>query len=267
MRRITTARLAALVDQLSDRDHAILADLERTHVLTGAHLQRLRFDHISQSSCARDRRRVLDRLVQLGLVSTLERRIGGVRAGSAGHVYTLTPAGRRYLALRRDQALPPRSRRFHTPSAPFLDHALAVSDIYVALVEASRHHEFRVPTFDTEPTCWQPTGTGRDLKPDAYTVLAAPGYKDCWWLEIDRATESLPKITRKCRPYLDYLTHGGTGPDGVPPRILFTTPDATRSDAMKKVITTLVNTETEHVINVTTHADAPKYLITELFNP
>jgi hypothetical protein len=47
------------------------------------------------------------------------------------------PAGRRYLALRRDQASPPRSRRFHTPSAPFLDHALAISDIYVALVEAA----------------------------------------------------------------------------------------------------------------------------------
>ncbi|MBV9011177.1 MAG: replication-relaxation family protein [Pseudonocardiales bacterium] len=267
MRRITTTQLAALVDQLSDRDHAILADLQRTLVLTGAHLQRLHFDHVNHNSRARDRCRVLDRLTQRGLVSTLDRRIGGVRAGSAGHVYTLTPAGRRYLALQRDQASPPRSRRFHTPSAPFLNHALAISDTYVSLTEASRHHEFQVATFTTEPVCWQPTETGRDLKPDAYTVLATPTYRDCWWLEIDRATESLPKISRKCRAYLDFLTHGGVGPHNVPPRILFTTPDTDRSNAIKKVITKLASPETQHVINVTTHADAPKFLITELFNP
>lgn len=267
MRRITTNQLAALVDQLSDRDHALLADLEHTRVLTGAHLQRLHFDHVNHNSRARDRHRVLDRLIQLGIVSTLDRRIGGIRAGSAGHVYTLTPAGRRYQAIRHGQPLPSRSRRFHTPSAPFLAHALAISGIYVSLIEASRHHDFQVSTFTTEPTCWHPTGAGRDLKPDAYTVLATTTYRDCWWLEIDRATESLPKITRKCRPYLDYLTHGGTGPNGVPPRILFTTPDTDRSDAIRKVITTLVTTETEHVISVTTHDDAPKYLITELFNP
>lgn len=267
MRRITTAHLVTLIDQLSDRDQAILADLERTCVLTGAQLQRLHFDHISQDSRARDRRRVLDRLTQRGLVSTLDRRIGGIRAGSAGHVYTLTPAGRRYQAIQQGQPLPSRSRRFHTPSAPFLAHALAISGIYVSLIEASRHHEFQVSTFTTEPTCWHPTTAGRDLKPDAYTVLATSTYRDCWWLEIDRATESLPKITRKCRPYLDYLTHGGTGPDGVPPRILFTAPDTTRSDAMRKVITTLVSTETEHVISVITHTDAPTFLITELTAP
>jgi len=62
MRRITTASLTALVDQLSDRDKAILADLEHTRVRTGAQLQRLHFDPINQDSRARDRRRVLQRL-------------------------------------------------------------------------------------------------------------------------------------------------------------------------------------------------------------
>jgi hypothetical protein len=263
MRRITTTRLATL----TERDRAILADLERLRVLTGAHLQRLRFDHINPGSRARDRRSVLQRLTDLGLVSTLDRRIGGIRAGSAGHVYTLAPAGHRYLALQRGQPLPPRSRRLHTPSTPFLAHALAISGIYVSLIEASCHHDFQVRTFTTEPACWQPTGTGRDLKPDAYTVLKAPTYQDCWWLEIDRATESLPKIIRKCRTYFDFLTHGGVGPDEVPPRILFTTPDTDRRNAIQDVIIKQASTETSQLICVTTHDNAPTFLITELFDP
>jgi hypothetical protein len=267
MRRITTAQLATLADQLSDRDKSILTDLERVRVLTGAQLQRLHFDPINQTSRARDRRRVLQRLTDLDLVSTLDRRIGGIRAGSAGHIYTLTPAGRRLQALQRGQQVSKRLRRPHTPGEPFINHALAISDIYVTLTETSRHHDFHVSTYDAEPACWHPAGHGRYLHPDAYLVLATPEYQDCWWLEIDQATESLPRIKRKCRSYLDFVTHGGTGPDGVPPRILFSTPDANRSNAIHKVINTLTTSETSHLLSVTTHENAPKFLITELADP
>ncbi len=267
MRRITNASLTALADQLSDRDKAILTDLERTRVLTGAQLQRLHFDPIDHDSRARDRRRVLQRLTDLDLVSTLDRRIGGIRAGSAGHIYTLTSAGRRLQALQRGQQLTGRLRRPHTPGAPFLTHALAISDLYVTLTEASRHHDFRVSTFHGEPACCHPTGNNHYLYPDAYLILATSTYQDCWWLEVDQATESLPRIKKKCHIYLDFITHGGVGPDGVPPRILFTTPDEARSNAIQKVITTLTTTETEHLINVTTHEGAPTFLITELTEP
>lgn len=266
MHRITTAHLAALADQLSDRDRAILTDLEHTRVLTGAQLQRLHFESINQDSRARDRRRVLTRLTNLDLVSTLDRRIGGIRAGSGGHIYTLTPAGQRLLTVHRGQQPPARLRRPRTPGTPFLTHALAISEIYVTLIEASRNHDFHVFTFHTEPTCWHPAGNGRYLHPDAYTVLATATHQDCWWLEIDQATESLPRIKRKCRSYLNFLTHGGVGPDGVPPRILFTAPDATRSSNIQKVITKL-SSEIDQLICVSTHADAPTFLITELTQP
>jgi hypothetical protein len=257
--------LATHIDQLSDRDHAILADLERTHVLTGAQLQRLRFADIAKPSRARDRRRVLTRLADHGFVSTLDRRIGGVRAGSAGHVYRLTPTARRLLDMQRQQ---PAARRPRIPGAPFLNHALAVSDIYVTLIEASRINDFCVSTFDTEPTCWHPTGNGVYLKPDAYLVLTTQAYRDCWWLEIDRATESRPQIKRKIKSYIDHLTTGGTGPDGIPPRILFTAPDTARSDAIRKVINALAaETRIDQMVCVTTHEDAPQFLIKELAEP
>jgi Replication-relaxation len=267
MRRIATAHLATLADQLSDRDKAILTDLERVRVLTGAQLQRLHFASIEAGARARDRRRVLQRLTDLDLVFTLDRRIGGIRAGSAGHVYTLTPAGRRLQALQRGQQLTKRLRRARTPGAPFLNHALAISDIYVTLVEASRINDFHVSRFESEPACWHPIGNGRYLHPDAYLVLATSTHRDCWWLEIDQSTESRPRIKRKCRSYLDFLTHGGLGPDEVPPRILFTVPDVTRSNAIQKVINALTTTETGQLICVTTHECAPKMLITELAAP
>jgi hypothetical protein len=266
MRRITTAYLTTLADQLSDRDRAILTDLEHTRVLTGAQLQRLHFAAIDAASRARDRRRVLTRLTELDLVSTLDRRIGGIRAGSTGHIYTLTPAGQRLQATQRGQQAPTRPRRLRTPGAPFLTHALAISEVYVALVEASRSGSFQMSTFHAEPACWHPIGNGRYLHPDAYLVLATATHQDCWWLEIDQATESLPRIKRKCRSYLDFLTHGGLGPDGVPPRILFTTPDSTRSSNIQKVITKL-STKIDQLICVSTHADAPTFLITELTAP
>jgi hypothetical protein len=266
MRHLTTASLAALGEQLSDRDKAILIDLEHARVMTGAQLQRLRFARIDQDSQARDRRRVLQRLTDLGLVSPLDRRIGGTRAGSAGHIYTLTPAGRRLQALQRGQPPPKRLQRFRTPGTPFLNHALAISEIYVSLDEASRsrNHDFHVPVFDTEPACWHPVGNGHYLHPDAYLTLATTTHRDCWWLEIDQATESLPRIKRKCRTYFDFLTHGGLGPDNVPPRILFTTPDDHRCDAIQKMINKLTTHDVNQLISVTTHTDGPTFLITEL---
>lgn len=258
--------LATHRDHLSERDHAILTDLERACVLTGAQLQRLRFADIAPSARARDRRRVLARLAHHGFVSTLDRRIGGVRAGSAGHVYRLTPTARRLLDTQRDR--PTRLLRSRTPGALFLAHALAISEIYVSLIEASRTNGFWVSIFDTEPACWHPTSNGSFLKPDAYLILTTPTYQDCWWLEIDRATESRPRIKRKIQSYMDYLTTGGTGPDGTPPRILFTTPDTARSDAIRKVITTLTTeTGTDQMVCVTTHTDAPQFLTKELTEP
>lgn len=264
MRPITSKDLDKIDGRLSPRDHAILTDLDRTQVLTGVQLQRLHFTHIDTRSRARDRRRVLQRLTDLGLVSTADRRVGGSPAGSTGHVYTLTPVGRSLLAGHHQQPATGEHRR--SPGAPFITHALAISEIYVTLTEASRDHDFHITRFTAEPTCH--THHDRHLKPDAYLVLQTATHRDCWWLEIDQATESLPRIKRKCRTYLDFLACGGLGPDGVPPRILFTVPSSQRAHAINGVIVTLANKNTvDQLICVVNHESASKLLITELVTP
>jgi hypothetical protein len=247
---------------LSDRDHEILAGLARARVLTGAQLERLHAAILPPGTPERTRRRILARLVRLGLVTTLSRRIGGVRAGSAGLIYTLDTAGQRH-ASKTGITPPRRARRPRTPNPLFLAHTLDIAELYVQLVEAAGTRDVRLVTFVTEPHSWHPTSTRRYLRPDAYLVLATSTHRDCWWLEVDRGTESLPRIRGTCRAYHDYLTNGGTGPDDVPPRVLFTTPNHTRADAITGVITRLYGDD--HVfLSATTHDSAINYLITEL---
>jgi Replication-relaxation len=261
--RITSARLHSLIDELSDRYTTPLPHLARVRLLSGAQLDRLLADpELSPETVARVRRRIMARLTDLGLVATLGRRVGGVRAGSVGHLYALTTAGHRFLALLNGEPEPPRTQPSRVPGALFLTHTLAVSGVYVDLVEKSRDGTFSVHTFTTEPHCWHPTGNGAYLRPDAYVILRTGQRGQCWWLEIDAGTEIIPRLRAKIRTYRDHFTSGGVGPDHVPPRVLFTAPDQQRAD----VITGLLG-DTDDMITTSTHADAAAFMIAELTPP
>jgi len=258
--RLTTARLAQLADELPTRYTTPLPHLARARVLTGAHLDRLLSGpELSGETTARVRRRIMTRLCRAGLVEMLGRRIGGARAGSAGHIYTLTSAGHTFLALLNDEPAPGRVRHSRNPGALFLSHALTISGIYVDLIEHSRGGEYHVANFVTEPHCWHPTGNGTYLRPDTYTVLRTPTYADCWWLEVDQATESSPRLRAKIRTYTNYLTTGGVGPDNVPPRVLITAPDQMRADTITRLLG-----ERVEPITIATHGQAAALMISEL---
>jgi len=252
-----------LADELTPRYTPPLPHLARVRLLSGAQLDRLLADpELSGESVGRVRRRIMGRLAQLGLVAMLGRRIGGVRAGSAGHVYTLTTAGHRFLALVNNAPPPARKQPSHTPGDLFLTHTLSISGIYVGLIERSRGGGFHVHSFVSEPHCWHPVGGGAYLRPDAYVIARTGALGHCWWLEIDTGTETIPRLRAKIRTYRDFLTSGGVGPDGAPPRVLFTTPDQQRADA----ITGLLGA-TDDVITATTHDRAAAFMIDELHAP
>lgn len=227
-RHVSRAAAGRLHEQLGERDRAILGDLARVRVLAGDHLTRLHFHELSVKSRDRARRRVLARLAALDLVTTLERRVGGVRAGSAGLVYALGVAGQHVVPLfdaNGDGEPARRPRQPWTPGRVFLAHTLAVAELYVRLAEAARADGFALATFLSEPASWVPNGLGGWLKPDAYTVLEGGDVEDSWWIEVDRATESLTTLRRKLLTYLDFVNYGQLGPDGVVPRVCITVPD------------------------------------------
>jgi hypothetical protein len=262
--RLTAARLQRLAAELPNRYTLPLLHLSRARVLSGGQLDRLlRQPDTAPKAASRARQRAMTHLIGLGLVTRLDRRIGGVRAGSAGYVHVLTPAGYKLAAILTGQQLPGPVRRFRAPGPMFVAHALDIAEIYVQLTESSHARGFRVATFVTEPATWWPIGNGGHLRPDAYTALAVPTHRDVWWLEVDRDTESLPRLRDKFRDYLDHATYNGTGPDGAPPRVLFTTPSQERADAIRVAITNMANPDVA-MFTVTTHKQAARLLVTEL---
>jgi hypothetical protein len=81
-------------------------------------------------------------------------------------------------------------------------------------------------------------GGRRWLRPDAFVVLGSGGYELRWFIEVDRSSESLPVIVRKCRLYADYYQSGKeqASGGGVFPRVCWIVPDETRAERLREAI-------------------------------
>ena len=223
---VTPQLLRSVRPQLIDADWAVLEVLKRLRVATGLQLQLLT-DGPDEAARFR-RRRQLTRLNKLGVISRMERRVvGGPEGGSASIVYTLDIAGKRLL----DNS--GASRRPWQPSSAFVAHAVAVTQVYVDLILAQQRGELEVLRFDAEPKCWRHytnhLGLQLILKPDADVALGVGEFEQHTFVEVDRATESRPRITRMARDYIDYFATGvEQGRRGVTPKVVFLVPDERR---------------------------------------
>jgi Replication-relaxation len=235
--RLTANAVERLLDTLSARDRGIVEDVARNRVLTATQLTRLHFVDISPSSRDRVRRRVMARLVGRGVLATLERRIGGFRAGSAGLVFALGVAGQRVLSLLAPEFagdLPKRARQPRTPGDRFLAHSLATSELYVQLREHERAKLLTLGRWAVEAAAAYPNGFGGVMKPDATALLQSGQIEDSWAIEVDCATESQPTLRRKLLAYVDFANTGQLGPDGVIPRVLVAVAHERRSIVEKR---------------------------------
>jgi hypothetical protein len=153
--------------------------------------------------------RGLKKLRELGLTGALERRIGGVRAGSGSRIWYLTDGGERLLRL--DGGVTRPRRRFFEPSPHFLSHTLAVAECYVQLTEICGGRGLELTAPDLEPSCWRPfnhIGKMVTLRPDLFAVTVCGEYEDRWFFEMDLSTEAPIRVMEKCRRYHDYYRSG-----------------------------------------------------------
>ncbi|SPX87804.1 replication-relaxation family protein [Mycobacteroides abscessus] len=227
-----------LLALLPSRDQQVLSDLLRVRLLTGAQIERLHFDTGDGTVASRGsrRRRTMNRLTELGLVTTLDRRIGGERAGSAGLVYALDAKGKR---LAHDgNAATDRVRRPWPVGLSFVKHTLAVSELYVQLSETARAGRIALVDFLAEPASWHSTAYGL-LKPDAFAVWQQSGWEEHLWFEVDRGTESVPTVRRQLERYLDAVAAGDSGARGVLPRVMVTVPTRRRQALIQREIHSL----------------------------
>jgi hypothetical protein len=230
-RRVTHRRLERIHADLSEREQAILVDLDRFRFLTSGQIQILHFhDHATEESAARIRRRVLARLAKYRVVEYLERRVGGIRAGSASYVWRVGVVGDRLLRMQRGEGS---SFRRKEPSARHLDHCLAIASCCIELIQVARLGKLDLVATETEPTSWRrflgTGGTPEILKPDLYVVTANGEFEDHWFIEVDRGTESLPTVLRKCGQFERYRRSGQEQATvGVFPRVVWVVLDQTR---------------------------------------
>jgi hypothetical protein len=260
--RVTSAFVSQLAEQLSQRDLVILGDLARVRCLTGNQLERLHLSDLAAPNRSRARRRVLGRLIRSQAVTTLARRIGGVRAGSAGLVYALDVAGQRVVRLTDGHNELP-ARRPWTQGALFLAHTLAVSELYVQLREAEAAGLVELLEFLAEPAAWQRTTALGTLKPDAYLLIAGGEFEDAWWIEVDLATESRATLRRKLNLYLLAAQAGVTGPHKMLPRVLVTVPDLRRLAVVRELLAELPPL-VKRLILVTLHNQAVAFMVRSL---
>ncbi len=177
--------------------------------MTVGHIYTLHFANLAPISGNRIVRRTLARLRDLRVLGALERRIGGIHAGSQGLVHYVDVVGDRLLRGTTGRT----TRRPRVPSERFLQHRLAVADTHIALVEADRRNELDLVACAVEPASWRSyTGIGGSrltVKPDLYVETAAEGdLVHAYFVEVDLGTEGLVTMLRKCRDYENYRQSG-----------------------------------------------------------
>lgn len=233
---VTAARLDAIRSSLSERDWQIVDDINRLRLVSGQQLQRLHFG--TTASDAAGCRRQLGRLVSKRVLIRFRHHTAGM-VGPSWSVYALDVAGQRLID-------PDRTRWWPTPnpSNQFIDHTLAIAEVYVRLRSGERHDGFELVTFDSEPTCWRsfhgPGGARLSLKPDAFVITEADGYEDHVFVEVDLSTETSARIATKAKVYLSYYRSGREQHRfGVFPLVLWLVPDAARLDLLTAAISRL----------------------------
>lgn len=228
---------AALRARLSDRDLAIVRQVVSLRLMSAAQLQAVHFagEHGGATSMIRTRQRVIARLIRDGLLVSLRRRVGGVRAGSQGVIVAPGPAARRVLRLSGPR------QRSHEPGERFVEHTLAISQLVVDVMRAAREGQLDLLDWQVEPQRrLMGLGGTQVLRPDAFLSLGVGAYALDWFCEIDRDTESVPTVLRKCRLYLAHYQSGAEQAEpergGVFPRVCWIVPDEVRAERLQRAI-------------------------------
>lgn len=235
MKRLSDKQLGAIELALSARDRQILETIRTLRYVKSGQIQRLYF---LGSGTPRAKlvmaSRVLNRLMEHGLIDHLPNRFKGRGMGSTGLIWYLTEAGARLLDLGLEND---KRSRYTEPSSAFIRHTLAVSECFVQITEICRMTSgVKLGRLHIEPECWrsfQKDGKQLSLRPDLYAETVCGRFEDRWFIEMDLDTESTNDIVTKCRRYQYYYqTNKEQQRSGVFPIVLWIVPTEERRAKM-----------------------------------
>jgi Replication-relaxation len=125
------------------------------------------------------------------------------------------------------------------PSRTFLDHFLAIADLFVSVMAASNAGQLQLVRYETEPKTWRTIpgyGMSDTLRPDLLLVLGHGELEYHWRIEVDLASEHAATIQRKCQQYLRYWQSGAAGDSSeVFPRVAWLTTSVARAERIREV--------------------------------
>lgn len=250
--RVSQVQLLQLRDTVSGRDLAVLSQIAELKLMSGAQIQAVHFpllDHATGDAAARAARRVLKRLVREQLLVRLERRVGGVRGGSAGFVYGLAPLGQRVIELDGPR------RRLREPSATFVSHTLALSQLVADLIARQVAKQIELLRLQAEPRCWRrftgPRGQ-QVLRPDLFAAIGVGEYEYRWFIEMDLGTETMPRRLIKCAQYQHYFQSGQEQAEhGIFPRVLWCLPNQELAETLRRRIARARDLSTDLFVTTT----------------
>jgi hypothetical protein len=168
---------------LTARDRELLSEVQRCGVLTREHVIRLKLFH--------SKTRANERLRRLAWAGYLTARVQPLPVGGPRFVYFPGVL----LADARGER-----RRLLTTSDLFLHHELGLVDIRLAFERGT--------TVSQWLSAGDIVGLNLGLVPDAFVEYAVGGLTFCAFLEYDRGTETLGRLERKVRAYLDLAFSG-----------------------------------------------------------
>ena len=265
MKRTTLAKLSEIDTLLTDRDKVLLETFRKLRYIKTDQVQRLFYPKVIDRPYAAQRAtsRHLVRLQNLGLVTHLQQRIGGVRAGAQGKIWHLTEDGARLLDLGTDDQ--DKRKRTLEPSQMFLRHTIAITECFVQITEICRKEpSLRLDRIELEPECWRSYEVNRkaiSLRPDLYVKTISGEYFDHMFIEMDLATEGMLAIIEKCRRYHEYYASGKEQHAvGVFPLVLWIVPTEERQQRMIDGIKEAFGNRRAHIFLVITPEELRRVL-------
>ena len=260
MSPLSNLQLGEIDLTLIPRDRKILSAMRNLKFIRTNQAMRLFFPPVGKTERAAltFTTKNLNRLKKLGLVSHLDKHIGGIRTGSFGLVWYVTNAGCRLLDLNAGIE----SSRINKPelSSVTLRHKLAVTETYVQIVEICRTEEtMKLAYLSVEPGCWRSyevKGKPISLRPDLYAETISGKYEDHWFIEMDLDTEAMSVVIDKCGRYYDYyLTNKEQRVGKVFPVVLWVVPSESRKQKMIEAIKNSFGKRQSHLFLVITPAE------------
>ena len=225
--------------RLTKQDYEVLSLLNRCRYVTTKQLVELYFRENKPKTATRRANLLTKKLTNLGLIHHLERRIGGVRAGSGSYIWHITHKGIKELREVEPNVKLKLKNRYE-PTQHHLKHQLFVTQLFVELTALHLDQKIFLEDFSFEPKCWRSFTTlfsHFTLKPDAFTRLTIGDFEDAYFFEADNATEHLGRVIAKCKQYVAYFNTGIEQRENeVFPLVVWVVPDEKRKLAIEQRI-------------------------------